>query len=85
MFQSKEGEVSELLRRADTYADTNRSQTDVHGAMADTLAEAWRDLNEKLQYRSTLLEQSVTFHKSAQDVSSGLFCGLSVAAGHCRL
>lgn len=72
MFQSKEGEVSQLLRSADTYADTNRSQTDVHGAMADTLAEAWRDLNDKLQYRSKLLEQSVTFHQSAQDVSGTL-------------
>ncbi|XP_076451161.1 coiled-coil domain-containing protein 141-like [Babylonia areolata] len=71
-LKSKEGEVSELLRRADTYADSNRSQTDVHGAMADTLAEAWRDLNEKLQYRSKLLEQSVTFHQSAQELSSNM-------------
>lgn len=59
-----------MLRRADEYADENRSQTDVHGAMADTLAEAWRDLNDKLQYRSKLLEQSITFHTSAQEVST---------------
>ncbi|XP_025104045.1 coiled-coil domain-containing protein 141-like isoform X3 [Pomacea canaliculata] len=85
-LKSKEGEVLELLRRADVYADENRSQTDVHGAMADTLAEAWRDLNDKLQYRSKLLEQSVTFHQSAQDLSSkleqaqGNFIGVPLAS-----
>ena len=67
--QSKEAEVQQLLKNLDVEADANRSQVDVHNSMADTLAEAWRDLNEKLVYRGTLLEQSVNFHRSAQDVS----------------
>ena len=58
-----------MLRKADNYVNENSSQMDVHHSMADTLAEAWEGLNNKLIYRSHLLEQSVTFHKSAQDVS----------------
>ncbi|CAG5126015.1 unnamed protein product [Candidula unifasciata] len=67
---AKEDEVQQLLRSLDAQADQNRSQVDVHNAMADTLAEAWRDLNDKLAYRGTLLDQSVAFHQSAQDLSS---------------
>ncbi|XP_046554795.1 uncharacterized protein LOC124264120 [Haliotis rubra] len=69
-LQSKEGEVKEMLSRADTYADENRSQADVYVAMADTLSEAWRDLNDKLKLRGQLLDQSIAFHQGAQDLSS---------------
>ncbi|BFZ21917.1 hypothetical protein BsWGS_24956 [Bradybaena similaris] len=69
-LKAKEDEVQQLLRSLDTQADENRSQVDVHNAMADTLAEAWKDLNDKLAYRGTLLDQSVAFHQSAQDLSS---------------
>ncbi|RUS90398.1 hypothetical protein EGW08_001893, partial [Elysia chlorotica] len=71
-LKSKENEVQQLLKNLDFEADANRSQVDVHNAMADTLAEAWRDLNEKLAYRGTLLEQSVNFHRSAQDLASSM-------------
>ncbi|XP_012936768.1 uncharacterized protein LOC101859779, partial [Aplysia californica] len=71
-LKSKEDEVHQLLRNLDQQADANRSQVDVHNAMADTLAEAWRDLNDKLAYRGTLLAQSVQFHRSAQDLASSM-------------
>lgn len=48
----------------------NRSQADVYAAMAETLNEAWRELNLKLEHRSMLLDLSIGFHQSAQDVSS---------------
>ena len=69
-LQSKEDEIKNILASADAYAVENRSQADVYAAMAETLNEAWRELNLKLEHRSMLLEQSIAFHQSAQDVSS---------------
>ncbi|ESO86305.1 hypothetical protein LOTGIDRAFT_167354 [Lottia gigantea] len=68
-LKSKEGEVQQLLQRADTYVDENRSQSDVHAAMAVTLNEAWKALNEKLDLRGQMLEQSISFHNSVQDLN----------------
>ena len=69
-LQSKEDEIKNILASADAYAVENRSQADVYAAMAETLNEAWRELNLKLEHRSMLLEQSIAFHQSAQDVST---------------
>lgn len=68
-MQSKEDEIKNILASADAYAVENRSQADVYAAMAETLNEAWRELNIKLDHRSMLLDQSIAFHQSAQDVS----------------
>ena len=67
--QAKEEEIKQLLGRADSYAAENRSEAVVYAAMSDTLAEAWKDLNDKLQYRRQLLAESVTFHQKASTVS----------------
>lgn len=64
-LQAKEEEIKQLLSRADSYAGENRSEATVYSAMSDTLAEAWRDLNDKLDYRRRLLAESVTFHQKA--------------------
>lgn len=70
VFQAKEDEIKELLARADTnVVERGESQRDVCAAMAETLGEAWKDLNAKLEYRGKLLEQSVAFHTTANDVS----------------
>ncbi len=37
--------------------------------MAESLGEAWKDLNAQLEYRKMLLDQSIAFHESAQMVS----------------
>ena len=47
----------------------NKSYQEVYAAMAETLAEAWKDLNAQLEYRKRLLDQSIAFHESARMVS----------------
>ncbi|XP_060064415.1 titin-like, partial [Ylistrum balloti] len=69
-LKAKEDEVKKILCSADSYVTENPSQADVYSAMADTLSEAWRELNKKLEARSLILEQSVEFHKSAHEFSS---------------
>ena len=71
MPQLKQKEVVELLSRADTQANEKRSYQEVYTAMADTLREAWNDLNAQLDYRKMLLDQSIAFHESAVQVRSG--------------
>jgi hypothetical protein len=69
-FQAKEDEVKQLLCSADQQVASTQSEARVYSAMADTLGEAWRDLNAKLEYRRMLLDHSVAFHQSADDVST---------------
>lgn len=67
--QLKQKDVTELLARADDLAVQNTSYQEVYSAMAKSLAEAWKDLNEQLEYRKMLLDQSIAFHESALQVS----------------
>jgi len=68
--QLKQREVAELLARADDLAAQNRSYQEVYGAMAQSLSEAWLDLNKQLDYRKLLLDQSINFHDSAVQVTA---------------
>lgn len=36
--------------------------------MADSLGQAWRDLNDLLEYRRLLLERAVAFHRQVSEV-----------------
>ena len=67
-MQAKQRDVTELLARADDMALQNKSYQEVYAAMAETLAEAWKDLNAQLEYRKRLLDQSIAFHESANMV-----------------
>jgi len=58
-----------MLARADDLAAQNRSYQDVYTAMAESLGEAWKDLNKQLEYRKMLLDQSIAFHESALQVN----------------
>ena len=60
--------MTELLTRADDLATQNKSYQEVYAAMAESLGEAWKDLNRQLDYRKMLLDQSISFHESAQQV-----------------
>jgi len=60
--------VTELLARADDLALQNKSYQEVYAAMAQSLSEAWIDLNKQLDYRKLLLDQSISFHESALQV-----------------
>jgi len=65
----KQRDVTELLARADDLATQNKSYQEVYAAMAQSLSEAWVDLNKQLDYRKMLLDQSINFHESALQVS----------------
>jgi len=72
LVQAKQREVTELLARADDLAVQNKSYQEVYTAMAQSLSEAWVDLNKQLDYRKMLLDQSINFHESALQVSRPL-------------
>jgi outer membrane murein-binding lipoprotein Lpp len=68
VLQLKQKDVQQLLSQVDELANENRSQAEVYQAMSDSLNEAWKDLNTQLEYRKMLLDQSIAFHQSAQQV-----------------
>ena len=67
--QMKQKDVADLLARADDLTTQNRTYQEVYEAMAQSLGEAWKDLNRQLEYRKMLLDQSIAFHQSALKVS----------------
>ena len=81
--QMKQRDVTELLARADDLAVQNKSYQEVYAAMAQSLSEAWVDLNKQLDYRKMLLDQSINFHESALQVTRSLIYSLfhNTAAG----
>ena len=66
----KQKDVADLLARADDLTTQNRTYQEVYEAMAQSLGEAWKDLNRQLEYRKMLLDQSIAFHQSALKVGS---------------
>jgi hypothetical protein len=70
VLKAKQKDVTSLLTEADVLAASNQSYQDVYAAMARALAEAWVDLNKQLELRKLLLDQSVAFYQSAQQVRS---------------
>jgi hypothetical protein len=68
-FQQKQQQISELLSKADDLATQQQTGGEVYHAMAESLGEAWKDLNAQLDLRRMLLDQSLAFHQSAKDVS----------------
>ena len=67
-LQSKQSEVTELLAGADDLAKKEETYQEVYAAMAASLGEAWKDLNAQLDFRMMLLNQSIAFHQSAEQV-----------------
>jgi len=70
--QAKQRDITDALAKADNLATQNKSYQEVYAAMAESLSEAWIDLNKQLEYRKMLLDQSINFHESAI-VVSGLY------------
>uniref|UniRef100_A0A158R5E4 PH domain-containing protein n=1 Tax=Syphacia muris TaxID=451379 RepID=A0A158R5E4_9BILA len=62
-LKSKEDQVHELLARAD-HLVTEQHEPDVHvyEAMAESLAMAWKELNQQLQLRGFLLSEVYRFY-----------------------
>ena len=67
-LQLKQKDVTELLARADDIASQQKDYQEVYQAMAESLGEAWKDLNAQLEYRKLLLDQAIAFHQSANSV-----------------
>nr|XP_006823021.1 PREDICTED: titin-like [Saccoglossus kowalevskii] len=66
---AKQQQINALLTQADTLIASQQTYSEVYEAMAESLGEAWKDLNAQLEDRRTLLDQSVAFHQSAQEFS----------------
>lgn len=69
--------MHELLARAD-HLVTEQNEPDVHvyEAMAESLAMAWKELNQQLQMRGFLLSETLRFYnlvKKHENVSV-LYC-----------
>lgn len=53
--------MEELLRQADQLISNQRPRAEVYAAMAETLGQAWRDVNELLERRKQILDSNVLF------------------------
>lgn len=50
--------------------------------MADSLGQAWRDLNDLLEYRRLLLERAVAFHQQVAEVGFPSWSGIIFTLNH---
>ncbi|XP_076170517.1 uncharacterized protein LOC143148247 isoform X3 [Ptiloglossa arizonensis] len=66
-LQSKQSPVEELLRQADQLISNQRPRAEVYAAMAETLGQAWRDVNELLERRKQVLDSNVLFQCRAEE------------------
>eukprot|EP00094_Tigriopus_californicus_P002724 TCALIF_02628-PA protein Name:"Similar to unc-89 Muscle M-line assembly protein unc-89 (Caenorhabditis elegans)" AED:0.08 eAED:0.03 QI:0/0.71/0.12/1/1/0.87/8/85/2824 len=66
-LQSKQSPVEDLLRQADGMIANQKPRAEVYSAMADSLGQAWRDLNGQLEQRKTILDQNYMFQGHFQD------------------
>ncbi|XP_043502049.1 muscle M-line assembly protein unc-89 isoform X6 [Polistes fuscatus] len=73
-LQSKQSPVEELLRQADQLISTQRPRAEIYAAMAETLGQAWRDVNDLLERRKQILDANVLFQCRAEE------CGESMKA-----
>lgn len=62
-FKSKQSPVEELLKQADQLIASQRPRAEVYAAMAESLGQAWKDLNSFLEQRRVILEYNVAFHR----------------------
>ncbi|KAI8485775.1 hypothetical protein Bbelb_364850, partial [Branchiostoma belcheri] len=68
----KQGHVNELLHQADNVVINKEPDLDVYEAMAESLGEAWKDLNAQLEDRRLLLDAAILFHESVKQFTDKL-------------
>ncbi|XP_018338023.1 PREDICTED: titin-like isoform X4 [Trachymyrmex septentrionalis] len=66
-LQNKQSPVEELLRQADQLITTQRPRAEVYTAMAETLGQAWRDINQLLERRKKILDRNILFQCRAAE------------------
>ncbi|CAL1681894.1 unnamed protein product [Lasius platythorax] len=71
-LQNKQSPVEELLRQADQLIATQRSKAEVYAAMAETLGQAWRDVNQLLKRRKEILDRNVLFQCRATECKESM-------------
>lgn len=49
------------MRQADQLIATQKPRAEVYTAMAETLGQAWRDVNQLLERRKEILDRNVLF------------------------
>lgn len=62
--------MEELLKQADQLIATQRPRAEVYAAMAESLGQAWKDLNSFLEQRKVILEYNVSFHRYKHSLST---------------
>ena len=55
--------MAELLSQADQLIARQDAKASTYSAMAESLAQAWRELNAQLELRRQVLAQCVRFHR----------------------
>ena len=60
-LKTKQSPVEELLRQADDLIVNQKPKAEVYSAMAESLGQAWRDLNYQLEQRREILDQNYLF------------------------
>ncbi|XP_031789486.1 uncharacterized protein LOC100679567 isoform X4 [Nasonia vitripennis] len=71
-LQDKQSPVEELLRQADRVISTQKPKAEVYKAMAETLAAAWKDVNDLLERRKQILERNVLFQCRAEECKESM-------------
>ncbi|XP_019626721.1 PREDICTED: muscle M-line assembly protein unc-89-like [Branchiostoma belcheri] len=71
-LKGKQGHVNELLHQADNVVINKEPDLDVYEAMAESLGEAWKDLNAQLEDRRLLLDAAILFHESVKQFTDKL-------------
>ncbi|XP_067210497.1 uncharacterized protein zormin isoform X3 [Linepithema humile] len=71
-LQNKQSPVEELLRQADQLIATQRPRAEVYTAMAETLGQAWRDVNQLLERRKEILDSNVLFQCRATECKENM-------------
>ncbi|CAG7819858.1 unnamed protein product [Allacma fusca] len=67
---SKQSPVEELLRQADQLISTQKPRAEVYAAMAESLGLAWKDLNNQLEQRKTILKFNTSLHTELEECSA---------------
>ncbi|XP_012286354.1 titin [Orussus abietinus] len=71
-LQSKQSPVEELLRQADQLISTQKPRAEVYKAMAETLGQAWRDINALLERRKRILDGNLLFRCRAEECKESM-------------
>ena len=72
-LQSKQSPVEDLLNQADQLISTQRPRAEVYAAMAESLGLAWKELNQQLETRKSLLDLAVAYQTWVQLVKFFFF------------